>query len=58
LAKKYLAFIGIARTYDNINRQEIWKAFRRANVSKGPMEGIKNIYTKCANSMVIDGKKN
>jgi hypothetical protein len=39
------------------NRHNIWKAVQRTNVSKGPMERIKNIYDKCDNSVVIDGKK-
>jgi hypothetical protein len=41
-----LAFIDIERAYESINKQEIWKALPMANISKGLIETVKNIYEK------------
>jgi hypothetical protein len=38
--------------------QEICKVLQREHVFKGLMNRIKNIYDKCENSVVTDGKKN
>jgi hypothetical protein len=56
LAETCLAFIDIEKEYDSINRQEIWKVFQRANASKGPMGRIKNMFDKCENSVVVEGR--
>jgi hypothetical protein len=55
--KYTFGFIDLENAYDNLNRKEIWKVSHRANVSKGLMERIKNIYDTCENSVLVDVKK-
>jgi hypothetical protein len=61
--EKFLFFVqytheilNFEKVCDSINRQ-IWKELHRANVPKGQVENVKNIYDKCENCVFLHGSR-
>ena len=52
-----VAFINIQKAYDTVRREEIWQGLNRLELSKVMQFRIRNMYNKCLNCVVIDGKR-